>query len=96
MTRRYPVVVVNGRLQELSTVDRIYNSSNVTRAASDPAGAVEGDMYVKTTDNSLKVHDGYGFVTMAQPTAAVVDGGNFANGSSIVSVSGAVDGGNFT
>lgn len=74
MTRRYPLVQVNGQLRELAENDRIYNSGNVYRAASPPPAPVEGDLWFNTNNNTIRIFDGSDWINIvAGNTGATVD-----------------------
>lgn len=49
-----------------------------------------------TAGSNVTITNGPGTITIAASSVPVVDGGNFANGSSIVTTSNTIDGGNFT
>lgn len=76
MTTRYPLVLVNGYPQEISDTDRIANYVNIPRGTTQPGPAVDGDLWMDTGNNLLKVYDGSVFVAV---------GGSGAGGTSIVS-----------
>lgn len=74
MTRRYPLVQVNGHLRELADNDRIYNSGNVYRAATPPPTPVEGDLWFNTNNNTIRIFDGSTWINIvAGNTGATVD-----------------------
>ena len=76
MTARFPLVLVNGYPQEISATDRVANSTNLLRSPNQPANAVDGDLWMDTGNNTLKIYDGSGW-------AAV--GGAGGGGSTVVS-----------
>lgn len=82
MTRRYPLVQVNGQLRELAENDRIYNSGNVFRDANPPPAPVEGDLWFNTSNNTIRIFDGSTFINViAGNTGATVDVGATAPGT---------------
>ena len=76
MTARFPLVLVNGYPQEIAATDRVANSTNLLRSPNQPANAVDGDLWMDTGNNTLKIYDGSGW-------AAV--GGAGGGGSTVVS-----------
>ena len=64
MALRRPIVLVNGKLQELPNYDRVINSGNIKRQLAQPTNAVDGDLWFDTGNNLLKIWDGSGFTTV--------------------------------
>ena len=65
MSVRYPLVLVNGYSQEIANTDRIANGGNIPRTSSQPGTPVEGDLWMDTGNNSLKIYDGASWVSVA-------------------------------
>lgn len=68
MSTRFPLVLVNGYPQEIASTDRVANSGNIARGASQPAGAgtaVDGDLWYDTGNGLLKIWDGSTWATVS-------------------------------
>lgn len=84
--QRYPLVLINGYPQELPDLDRIIHSANVVRSATEPANAVEGDLWLDTTNSTLKAFDGTAFVNVFASGNAVIAGDGIDVAANVVSV----------
>ena len=85
-----------GNLVKLGPVHVGTTAPNASPASGGTAGNSLGEQWLDTTGGNytIKIWDGSAWRNEATPVA-VVDGGNFANGSSIVSTSSTIDGGSF-
>jgi len=56
MTKRSPLVLVDGFPREISSTDRVKNSDNITVAGSAPSSPQDGDMWYDTANGVIKVY----------------------------------------
>ena len=74
MAKRYPIVYVSGKPQELAAADRVQNSENIPRQNSAPSSPVDGDLwYDSTASGSLKIYDGSNYVAAGASDSPIVE-----------------------
>ena len=86
MTKRYPIVYINGFPAEVPSTDRLYNSGNVECTAVVPTSPQIGDLWYDTTNTGCEVLRIYNiggtwkkvasevFKTSSEPTVGVQEG----------------------
>lgn len=73
MAKRYPIVFVGGKPQELASGDRVQNGENIPRQNSAPSSPVDGDLWFDSGNSSLKIYNGSSYVAAGATETPIVE-----------------------